>query len=89
MIRILNQHLKNEELDSENEDIKEDSALEDEITDEEYDTTETTDSGFFGEIPTCAKVGLGVLGLALGCIAYKVYDCKSNNNEIEDSKLEI
>lgn len=84
MIPILNQHLKNDELESENEDIK-DSAIEDEITDEEYDTT-TNDSGFFSEIPTCAKVGLGVLGLALGCIAYKVYDCKSNNNEIEDSK---
>ena len=89
MIPILNQHLKNEELETEIEDIKEDSALEDEITDEEYESLSNIENGFFSEIPTCAKVGLGVLGLALGCIAYKVYDCKSNNNEIGDSKLEI
>lgn len=88
MLPILNQHLKNDKLETETEDIK-DNAIEDEITDEEDDTTESNDSGFFSEIPTCAKVGLGVLGLALGCIAYKVYDCKSNNNEIGDSKLEI
>ena len=78
MIPILNQHLKNEELDSGIEDIK-DSALEDEITDEE-DTTETTDSGFFSEIPTCAKVGLGVIGAgAIGLVLCKLFSNNENS----------
>jgi epoxyqueuosine reductase QueG len=78
MIPILNQHLKNEELESENEDIK-DSALEDEITDEEYDTTETTDSGFFSEVPACAKVGLGVVGA--GAVALGICKLLANDDK--------
>jgi hypothetical protein len=82
MIPILNQHLKNEELDSEIEDIKEDSALEDEITDEEYDTT-TNDSRFFGEIPTCAKVGLGVVGAgAIGLVLCKLFSNSDSKDQI-------
>jgi len=83
MIAILNQHLKNEELETEIEDIKEDSALEDEITDEEYDTTETTDSGFFSEVPACAKVGLGVVGAgAIGLVLCKLFSNSDSKDEI-------
>jgi hypothetical protein len=80
MIPILNQHLKNDELETETEDIKEDNPLEDETTDEEYDTTATTDSGFFSEIPTCAKVGLGLLGA--GAIGLTL--CKLLNSDSKD-----
>lgn len=83
MIPILNQHLKNDELESENEDIKENSALENEIIDEEYDTTETTDSGFFSEIPACAKVGLGVVGAgAIGLVLCKLFSNSDSKDEI-------
>ena len=83
MIPILNQHLKNDELKSEIEDIKENSTLEDEITDEEYDTTETTDSGFFSEVPACAKVGLGVVGAgAIGLVLCKLFSNGNSKDEI-------
>ena len=83
MIPILNQHLKDEELETETEDIKEDSVLEDEITDEEYDTTATTDSGFFSEIPTCAKVGLGVVGAgAIGLVLCKLFSNSDSKDKI-------
>jgi len=78
MLPKLNQHLKNDELESENEDIK-DSALEDEITYEEDDTTETTDSGFFSEIPACAKVGLGLLGA--GAVALGICKLLANDDK--------
>lgn len=36
-------------------------------------TTEYDVGGFLPEIPTCAKVGIGLIGLAtLGCVAYKM-----------------
>lgn len=41
----------------------------------ESTTTEYGVGGFLTDIPTCAKVGIGLIGLAtLGCVAYKMFE---------------
>lgn len=71
MIPILNQHLKNDELDSE---------IEDEIKDEEYESSSNIENGFFSEIPTCAKVGLGVVSAgAIGLVLCKLFSNNENS----------
>lgn len=75
MLPILNQHLKNNELEIEIEDFIDDEDLE-ESRDEEIES-----SSINRGIPLCAEVGLGLIGL--GAIGFTVCKLLSSNNNDE------
>ena len=77
-IENINDDTKEEKIESTEELTNEENPTVADNQDEainEKATSFSSDDGLFAELPPCAKVGLGVIGLAtLGCLAYKMLE---------------